>query len=57
LKGSKRKMAIENVKLPTRDKNKTWTNSQIKIHEKRHELRLIRPKTRHQNPEHIYLNS
>jgi hypothetical protein len=30
--GSNRKMAIENLKLPARLKNKTWNNPQIKNH-------------------------
>jgi len=45
-------MAIK--KLPTRLKNKTWTNQPIKIH-KNHEHRLIRQQTQHKYPEHMYL--
>jgi len=36
-------MAIDNLKINYRLKNKTWTNPQIKNHKKGHELRLIRP--------------
>jgi hypothetical protein len=48
--GSKRKMAIEKLKLTTRLKNKTWTNPQIKNNKMNHELRLIRPQAQHKNP-------
>jgi hypothetical protein len=34
---------------------KTWTNLQIKNYKKSHELKLIKPQTQHQNPEHKYL--
>jgi len=38
-------MAIEKLKLTTRLKNKTWTNPQIKNHNKGHELSVIGPQT------------
>jgi hypothetical protein len=34
---------LKNKKLPTRLKNKTWTNPQIKNCKKIHELKLIKP--------------
>ena len=46
---------LKNWKLTTRLKNKTWSNPQIKNQEKSLELRLIRPQTKHKNPEHMYL--
>jgi hypothetical protein len=36
---------LKHSKLPTRLKNKNWTNPQIKNHTYSHELRLIRPHT------------
>jgi hypothetical protein len=48
-------MDIENLKISSRLKNKTWSNSQIKNHENSCEFRLIRAQTGHRNPEHIYL--
>jgi len=44
-------------KLTTWLKNKTWTNPQIRNHEKSHDHRLIRPETQHNDPEHMSLNS
>jgi hypothetical protein len=45
-------MAAE--KLTTRLKNKTWTNPQIKNHNRSHELTLIRPQT---SRTHVFKNS
>jgi hypothetical protein len=39
------KWQLENKKLTTRLKNKTWTNPQTKNHKKSHELGLVRPQT------------
>jgi len=46
---------LENRKLSTKLKNKTWTNLQIKNHKTNHELRLIRPQPQHKCPEHTHL--
>ena len=49
--GSNTKMAIEKLKFVY----KTWTNPQIKNYKKSHKLKLIKPQTQHQSPEHKYL--
>jgi hypothetical protein len=45
-------MAIENLNINYMTQNKAWTNPHIKNHIKSHEL--IRPQTKHRNPEHVF---
>jgi len=48
---------LQNKKLTTMLKNKTWTNPQIKDHTKSRELRLFTPQTQYKHQKHMYLNS
>jgi hypothetical protein len=48
-------MTTDKLKINYRLKHKTCANPQIKNHKKGHELRLIRPWTKHKNPEHMHL--